>query len=116
MTFDPARFGELRAERGLTLGEPLVFAAVTGSTNDDALEAARAGAPQGATFVADLGVLPFFLLSGAFQDIFLTDDTRDSDFPILEFENGVGVRRTADFTITPAAGADFDMGYGVFVD
>jgi BirA family transcriptional regulator, biotin operon repressor / biotin---[acetyl-CoA-carboxylase] ligase len=54
MAFDPVRFRELHAERGLELGEPLVFSAVTGSTNDDALEAARSGAAHGATYVADL--------------------------------------------------------------
>jgi BirA family biotin operon repressor/biotin-[acetyl-CoA-carboxylase] ligase len=52
--FDVARARELVARRGLGLGEPLYFAAVTASTNDDALAAARNGAPHGATFVADL--------------------------------------------------------------
>lgn len=52
-TFDVARFTALRRERGLGLGAPLSAVAETGSTNDDAMEAARAGAPHGATFVAD---------------------------------------------------------------
>jgi len=39
--------------RGLTLGRPLSVALETGSTNDDALAAARAGASHGATFVAE---------------------------------------------------------------
>jgi len=51
--FDAARFERLRAEAGCTLGAPLTALAVTASTNDDALEAARGGAPHGATFVAD---------------------------------------------------------------
>ena len=51
--FAPARFEALRAERGLALGSPLTVHAVTGSTNDDALAAARDGAPHGATFIAE---------------------------------------------------------------
>jgi BirA family transcriptional regulator, biotin operon repressor / biotin---[acetyl-CoA-carboxylase] ligase len=51
--FDAERFAKLAAERGLELGAPLTSVAVTGSTNDLALEAARAGAPHGATFVAE---------------------------------------------------------------
>lgn len=52
-TFDVARFESLRQSRKLALGSPLHHAAVTGSTNDDALAAARAGAPEGSTFVAE---------------------------------------------------------------
>ena len=52
--FDAARFEALRDARGLRLGAPLVALAETGSTNDDALAAARAGSAQGALFVADL--------------------------------------------------------------
>jgi len=51
--FDAARFAALRRERGLSLGEPLVAVAETGSTNDDAMDAAKRGAPHGALFVAD---------------------------------------------------------------
>jgi len=51
--FDSSRFLEAVAERRLQLGVPLSHRAVTASTNDDALEAARAGAPHGAVFVAD---------------------------------------------------------------
>ncbi|MBK8998768.1 MAG: biotin--[acetyl-CoA-carboxylase] ligase [Myxococcales bacterium] len=51
--FDRARFLALCRERGVGLGEPLSAVAQTGSTNDDAMEAARSGAPHGATFVAD---------------------------------------------------------------
>lgn len=51
--FDADRFEALRRERGLLLGTPLCVTALTGSTNDDALAAARAGAPHGATFVAE---------------------------------------------------------------
>lgn len=51
--FDVRRFEEARDARGLGLGKPFVYAAVTGSTNDDALAAARAGVEHGATFVAD---------------------------------------------------------------
>jgi BirA family biotin operon repressor/biotin-[acetyl-CoA-carboxylase] ligase len=51
--FDRARFEALRLGRGLALGHPLHAVAITGSTNDDALAAARAGAPHGTVFVAD---------------------------------------------------------------
>jgi BirA family biotin operon repressor/biotin-[acetyl-CoA-carboxylase] ligase len=51
--FEAAHFSTLVRARGLTLGEPLAFREVTGSTNDDALAAASAGAPSGAVFVAD---------------------------------------------------------------
>jgi BirA family transcriptional regulator, biotin operon repressor / biotin---[acetyl-CoA-carboxylase] ligase len=51
--FDANRFQELRRALGATLGTPLRVAAETGSTNDDAAEAARAGAPHGATFLAE---------------------------------------------------------------
>lgn len=51
--FDVARFAALRAERGLGWGVPLIHTAETGSTNDDALAAARAGAASGSVFVAD---------------------------------------------------------------
>lgn len=51
--FDPARTEALLEQRGATLGRPLEYRAVTGSTNDDAMAAARAGAPHGAAFVAD---------------------------------------------------------------
>ena len=51
--FDRAEFERLCRQRGLGLGAPLVTAALTASTNDDALAAAKAGAPHGATFVAD---------------------------------------------------------------
>jgi BirA family biotin operon repressor/biotin-[acetyl-CoA-carboxylase] ligase len=50
--FDPERFRAL-AEASSPLGAPLSYSAVTGSTNDDALRAARAGAPHGAVFVAE---------------------------------------------------------------
>jgi BirA family biotin operon repressor/biotin-[acetyl-CoA-carboxylase] ligase len=53
MGFDLVRFEALRAERGLTLGKPASFVDETGSTNDDALAAARGGAPHGALFGAE---------------------------------------------------------------
>lgn len=49
--FDAERFRE-HAE-ALELGRPLVATARTGSTNDDALAAARDGAPHGALFVTE---------------------------------------------------------------
>jgi BirA family biotin operon repressor/biotin-[acetyl-CoA-carboxylase] ligase len=52
-SLDAARVAELRLLRGVTIGDPLVAVFETGSTNDDAMDAARAGAPHGATFVAD---------------------------------------------------------------
>lgn len=52
MSFVPERFAAIRVERGLGLGAVTEFRAVTGSTNDDALKAAREGAPHGALFVA----------------------------------------------------------------
>ena len=51
--FDAGRFSRLASERGLALGTPVTSVAVAESTNDLALEAARAGAPHGATFVAE---------------------------------------------------------------
>lgn len=53
MRFDTASFIELVERRGLSLGVPLAVFDVTGSTNDDAMAAARDGAPHGATFVAE---------------------------------------------------------------
>jgi BirA family biotin operon repressor/biotin-[acetyl-CoA-carboxylase] ligase len=49
--FDGERFRALAT--GLTLGHPLTWTETTGSTNDDALAAARAGAPHGALFVTE---------------------------------------------------------------
>jgi BirA family biotin operon repressor/biotin-[acetyl-CoA-carboxylase] ligase len=51
--FDVARLEALRTKRGLSLGSPLTASDVTASTNDDALQAARAGAPAGTTFVTE---------------------------------------------------------------
>jgi BirA family transcriptional regulator, biotin operon repressor / biotin---[acetyl-CoA-carboxylase] ligase len=53
MTFHPERFAEIAAERRLGFGHPITFRKITGSTNDDALAAARDGAPHGALFVAE---------------------------------------------------------------
>lgn len=50
---DLARASEVIAARGGTLGSPLVIAAETGSTNDDAKAGARAGAPHGAVWLAE---------------------------------------------------------------
>jgi BirA family biotin operon repressor/biotin-[acetyl-CoA-carboxylase] ligase len=50
-TFDRERFRALAGS--LTLGRECVVTALTSSTNDDALAAARAGAPHGALFVTD---------------------------------------------------------------
>ncbi len=49
--FDAERFRE--HARALALGRPLVATLQTGSTNDDALAAARDGAPHGAVFVTE---------------------------------------------------------------
>jgi BirA family biotin operon repressor/biotin-[acetyl-CoA-carboxylase] ligase len=49
--FDARRFAE--HARALPLGRPLVVTPRTGSTNDDALAAAREGAPHGALFVTE---------------------------------------------------------------
>lgn len=51
--FDREAFERLRAAAATKLGGPLSAVAETASTNDDALLAARAGAPHGAAFVAD---------------------------------------------------------------
>jgi len=51
--FDAQRFAALAAEQALALGHPLRSQPVTGSTNDDAMAAAKTGAPHGALFVAD---------------------------------------------------------------
>lgn len=51
---DLAAAPRLIDERGITLGKPLELFAETTSTNDVAKNAARAGAPHGATFVAEI--------------------------------------------------------------
>jgi BirA family biotin operon repressor/biotin-[acetyl-CoA-carboxylase] ligase len=51
---DAGRIERLLARRDAALGRPLVVRAATGSTNDDAKEAARAGAPHGAAFLAEV--------------------------------------------------------------
>ncbi len=56
--FDGARFHELRRERqrqtgSPSWGEPLTYLEQTGSSNDDALAAARAGAASGSVFLAE---------------------------------------------------------------
>jgi BirA family biotin operon repressor/biotin-[acetyl-CoA-carboxylase] ligase len=51
--FDANAFEARRTELGVRLGAPLVAVAETGSTNDDALDAAKRGSPHGAVFVAD---------------------------------------------------------------
>jgi BirA family transcriptional regulator, biotin operon repressor / biotin---[acetyl-CoA-carboxylase] ligase len=51
--FDPERFASLARARGLAWGRPLHYTKETGSTNDDALHAARNGAENGSLFVAD---------------------------------------------------------------
>jgi BirA family biotin operon repressor/biotin-[acetyl-CoA-carboxylase] ligase len=55
MAFDAERFRAQASETKtqLPLGEPLTYLPLTGSTNDDALAAARSGAPHGSLFVAD---------------------------------------------------------------
>jgi BirA family biotin operon repressor/biotin-[acetyl-CoA-carboxylase] ligase len=50
---DLARASEVIAARGCVLGSPLTIVEETGSTNDDAKEGARAGAPHGAVWVAE---------------------------------------------------------------
>ncbi len=52
-TFDVRRFEAGRRSRGLTLGVPVFAVATTGSTNDDALTGARAGAADGTLWIAD---------------------------------------------------------------
>jgi BirA family transcriptional regulator, biotin operon repressor / biotin---[acetyl-CoA-carboxylase] ligase len=51
--FDQLRFEAERAVRGLELGLPVSWQDVTESTNDDALRAAKDGAPHGALFGAE---------------------------------------------------------------
>jgi BirA family biotin operon repressor/biotin-[acetyl-CoA-carboxylase] ligase len=53
MTFDADRFRSEARERKPALGRPLMYLPITGSTNDDALAAARSGAPHGSVFLAD---------------------------------------------------------------
>lgn len=53
MAFDADAFRARTREQKPKLGRPLMYQPVTGSTNDDALAAARAGAPHGSVFVAD---------------------------------------------------------------
>ncbi|HET7543850.1 MAG TPA: biotin--[acetyl-CoA-carboxylase] ligase [Polyangiaceae bacterium] len=51
--FDAERFRTHARTTKPALGRPLMYEPVTGSTNDNALLAARAGAPHGSVFVAD---------------------------------------------------------------
>jgi len=51
--FDVTRFDSERIRRGVKLGEMTQWLASTESTNDDALAAAKAGAPHGALFGAE---------------------------------------------------------------
>ncbi|HEX3850214.1 MAG TPA: biotin--[acetyl-CoA-carboxylase] ligase [Polyangiaceae bacterium] len=53
MAFDADSFRVRAREQKPKLGRPLMYKPVTGSTNDDALLAARSGAPHGSVFVAD---------------------------------------------------------------
>ena len=53
MAFDAARFRAQSRERRPALGRPLMYQPITASTNDDALKAARSGAPHGSVFLAD---------------------------------------------------------------
>jgi BirA family biotin operon repressor/biotin-[acetyl-CoA-carboxylase] ligase len=53
MTFDLSAFEAERAARGLVLGHPVSWRDSTGSTNDDALAAAKIGAPTGAVLGAE---------------------------------------------------------------
>jgi BirA family biotin operon repressor/biotin-[acetyl-CoA-carboxylase] ligase len=53
MAFDADSFRVRAREQKPKLGRPLMFKLITGSTNDDALLAARSGAPHGSVFVAD---------------------------------------------------------------
>lgn len=50
---DLARAPAVLAARGCSLGAPLVIAEETGSTNDDAKQGARSGAPHGAVWLAE---------------------------------------------------------------
>jgi BirA family transcriptional regulator, biotin operon repressor / biotin---[acetyl-CoA-carboxylase] ligase len=51
--FDADRFRTVTREAKPKLGRPLMYLPVTGSTNDNALLAARSGAPHGSLFVTD---------------------------------------------------------------
>jgi BirA family biotin operon repressor/biotin-[acetyl-CoA-carboxylase] ligase len=52
-SFDVARFEAERSSRRLGLGSPIAWRDTTESTNDDALDAAKAGATHGALFGAE---------------------------------------------------------------
>lgn len=51
--FDTVGFLSALRRRGCGLGEPFHYFTVTSSTNDEALSAARAGAPHGAVYLAE---------------------------------------------------------------
>lgn len=53
LPFQTARFEALLRSSSTSLGRPLHYQAVTGSTNSDLLELARRGAPHGTVCVAD---------------------------------------------------------------
>lgn len=54
MSFDSELFAREQRRRGFTLGTPLSWLASTESTSDDALAAAKGGAPHGAVFGAEM--------------------------------------------------------------
>ncbi len=51
--FDARRFSALGRARRLAWGSPFIYQSETGSTNDDALAAARGGMPSGTVFLAE---------------------------------------------------------------
>jgi BirA family biotin operon repressor/biotin-[acetyl-CoA-carboxylase] ligase len=53
MDLDPVAIERALASGAIPLGRPLVVRETTTSTNDDAKNAARSGAPSGAAFIAD---------------------------------------------------------------
>jgi BirA family biotin operon repressor/biotin-[acetyl-CoA-carboxylase] ligase len=107
-SFDPALFEALRAERGLGSGAPCVALAVTGSTNDDALAAARRGAAAGTIFVADAQTAgrgrrgnQWFAAPGEslLCSVVLRADLAAKDVPPLALAAGLAIRHAVERTL-----------------
>jgi BirA family biotin operon repressor/biotin-[acetyl-CoA-carboxylase] ligase len=110
--FDVARFHALREERGLGWGAALIYARTTGSTNDDALAAARSGSASGSVFLADhqthgRGRRGKTWVAAPGQHLLFSILLRDAAAPgvgALTLAVGLGVREALAAQASPALG------------
>lgn len=114
VSFDVERFRELQRARGLCWGEPIAHYHEIGSTNDEALRAARAGAPAGSLFVADHQsagrgrsgkTWQSTQGAGLLFSVLLRPDTSADRLSSLTLAVGLGVRAA----LSAAASADFSV-------